>query len=244
MALVIAVILLVPWYLGGAASAVISYRLLSSPPQAPAASPVVHAPVSTPTRRPTVVATPAPATPMASSGPSLTELPALVERARESMAKGNLDGAIERLDRAAAISADHPVVMETAQQIVDLLLQEARTYAQLTRWRMVRRDKDAALELSRRFGLPEEDLVAECNRLEQTIKSHFFPADRLPELTTMVGREAKVIPDDGPQLHGIIRGVENNTLLLDVIDDVGQGKVFFAHQVALDRIHHVNVIPR
>lgn len=219
-----------------AVGALVTARRTSAPPQPLVASAEPTPAPPSPTPRPR--ATPAPTT----FEPLAADLSRLVEassQAQLAAQRGDLDGAVGRLEEAARVDPSRAEVRAAAQTVVDEMTSRAAKDAAEGRFVEAEEQLLSAHRLSERFLLDTTVLESHLQRLrtaERTVRVRASERDRL---VAAVGRQVEVRMAGREVREGTLTAVEEGALVIEVHEAVGLGEVAYTVRVPLARVELV-----
>jgi hypothetical protein len=193
--------------------------------------------VPTPAPAPTAVPEPARGTP----GPSNT-LADEVAAARLALYYGDHVGAIDHLSAAALIDRDNTGVLEIADELVRVLVNDANAAAADARWDDAAQILERARRVATRFGLKTTSIDRATRRLAAMERYVIVGPDDTRTLRSSAGRRVELRMKDGSERTGRIEGVAGPDLLLEVESDVGGGIVSYTDKVPLASITSIKIL--
>ena len=208
-------------------------------------------PTPTPTATPSPTPKPTP-TPIVESAAERIErsrrerLLEAVSAARRELVAGNVDGAVSHLNEAAAIDATPGVVVETASEAVDRLLDLARAAAEATQWDAAQLRLDQARALARRFNIDDDRVRQTASSISNSPRfRRYLPSEWRP-LDAEAGRRAVVELIDGSSIDGIVKTADAARLVIVRRDEVGStgGVINYEDDIPMDRVREVRVYDR
>ncbi len=236
-------LVIVLWCLGGMASlgAIVSDSFLPSQPPPP---PVEPQPTATATPEPQTRRTVVPEQSQLLDEQALAQIPVETELAVAALHDNDLERAMRHFAVAAALDPYHRLVLETAQSIVNRLLEQADEAATEGEWDLAEDRIAGARTLAARFYL-------ETDTINQTYLRH-QAMDRFQDITpgntaalkAAVGKVVRITLKTYETLPGRLIAVEQTAIILDVSSGMGGGQVSFTKQVPLSSIRELRVYQR
>lgn len=210
-------------------------------PQSPTA-----APEPTPSPSPAPVLEPPPtALPIAAEDPGPgARLAAAVSQARLALAKGDFDEALGQLAAAALVDRTDEDVVEIAGALVDHFVARAGEAADNGEWEEAAARLERAERLAMRFGLDEARIEQMERRIAEMERYRFVSPRDTPALRAAVGQRVDVILRDGRVRSGRIDTVGTDTLVLDVVRELGGGGLQYTEELALAEVRTIKVYDR
>ena len=193
--------------------------------------------VPTPAPAPTAVPEPARGTP----GPSNT-LADEVAAARLALYYGDHTGAIDHLSAAALIDRDNTGVLEIADELVGVLVNDANAAAADARWEDAAQILERARRVAMRFGLATTSIDRATRRLAAMERYVIVGPDDTHTIRASAGRRVELTMKNGSQRTGRIEGVAGPDLLLEVESGVGGGIVSYTDKVPLASITSIKIL--
>jgi hypothetical protein len=208
------------------------------------AKPTVRA--TAPTEPVETVPTPAPAPtsvpePRGTPGPSNT-LSDEVAAARLALYYGDHVGAIDHLSAAALIDRDNTGVLEIADELVGVLVNDANAAAADARWEDAAQILERARRVAMRFGLTTASIDRATRRLAAMERYVIVGPDDTRTIRASAGRRVELRMKSGSERTGRIEGVAGPDLLLEVESDVGGGIVSYTDKVPLASITSIKIL--
>ena len=203
-------------------------------------TPVPPTPVVLPS--PSPVTQPTPVTVDPDSMKSASErLADTLAQARQSIAAGDIDGAVGYLAFAELIDRNDPRVVEVADRIVDQLIEDANDAAAEERWQDAARHTAHARTVAKRFKLDTGRISdAERDHAEKQQYQIVGP-EEIQVLRASIGKHVDIMLEDGSMFSGWLTGFKASAMILDVEDDVGGGVVSFTDEIPLDSIDWIRI---
>ena len=164
-----------------------------------------------------------------------------LDLARTALDADDPDTAVRHFAVAAATDRHHRRVVDMADPLVDKLLTAADVAMADGNWPEAEARIDAAREIVERFYLDAEPVQAAARRLATTSRFRDLGAGDAEAIRAAVGREVRVTLASGDTLAGRMTAFDGRTVSLAVHSDVAGGRVQFARDVPLDRVHQVRV---
>jgi hypothetical protein len=193
--------------------------------------------VPTPAPAPTAVPEPARGTP----GPSNT-LADEIAAARLALYYGDRMGAIDHLSAAALIDRDNTSVLEIADQLVGVLVNDANAAVADARWEEAAQILERARRVAMRFGLTTTSIDRTTRRLAAMERYVIVGPDDTRTIRASAGRRVELRMKNGSQRTGRIEDVAGPDLLLVVESDVGGGIVSYTDEVPLASITSIKIL--
>jgi hypothetical protein len=208
-------------------------------------SPVVEDPPPTATPVPPTP-TPPPPTPTAAaidSEPSdAARLTDAVAKARLAILKGDVERAGTQLAEAALIDHTDEDVVEIAQQLVDIFVQDSNRAAYAAQWESAEDLLERARRTAMRFGLETTAIDNAASNHAQMERFVVIGPDQTGAIRANTGRRVEVSLRDGGFRSGTIGGLSGSVLLLDVAKDVGGGGLFhYTDELPLSEIQTIKI---
>ncbi len=200
-----------------------------------------------PTEPVATVPTPAPASTAVSEpvrgtpGPSNT-LADEVAAARLALYYGDHVGAIDHLSAAALIDRDNTGVLEIADELVRVLINDANAAAAHARWEDAAQILERARRVAMRFGLATTSIDRTTRRLAAMERYVIVGPDDTRTILASAGRRVELRMKNGSERTGRIEGVAGSDLLLEVESDVGGGVVSYTDKVPLASIEAIKIL--
>lgn len=162
-------------------------------------------------------------------------------QARLSLAKGDIDETVKYLSIAGLIDRNDNSVLEVAERIVDLLLEQASTAAAVLNWEEADQNLAQARSIAKRFSLDTRRIDAEERRYAEMEQYRIVEPEETQTLRAAVGKQVEVKLENGAVLIGRIAEVRPSSLILDIDDDVGGGVVSFTDEIPLSTVRWVKI---
>ena len=195
--------------------------------------------VTAPTKIPAPTAVPEPS--RGRPGPSNT-LADEVAAARLALYYGDHEAAIDHLSAAALIDRDDTGVLEIADELVSVLVDDAETAANDTRWEDIDPILERARRVAMRFGLETTSIDNTGRRLAAIERYVIVGPNDTRAIRSSAGRRVELSMKNGSQRSGRIEGVAGADLLLEVESDVGGGIVSYTDKVPLASITSIKIL--
>jgi hypothetical protein len=222
-----------------AVAATVVFRVTQKKP-ALAPTPAPPTPAVLPSPSPEIQ--PTPMTPEPDTAKSARErLADTLAQARQSIAAGDIDGAVGYLAFAELIDRNNPRVVEVADRIVDQLVEDANDAAAEERWEDAARHTAHARTVAKRFKLDTGRISdAERDHAEQQQYQIVGP-EEIQVLRASIGKHLDVMLEDGSMFSGWLTGFKGSAMILDIEDDVGGGVVRFTDEIPLDTVDWIKI---
>jgi hypothetical protein len=209
-----------------------------TPPE-PVTPPVVQ-PTAVPTEAPVPTATPPPPDPNATPAPG-ARLAEEIGKARIALAQGDVDTAIHHISLAALVDADHTMVLEAADQVVDLLVQRSNHAAAMGEWEAADEALSRALRVAGRFGFDTERIDEAAKRQSELERFRLLQPGDTDAIRAAAGERVTVHRKDGSTQEAIIKDVRGGVLLLTEDTVMRGGTVYYVDKIPLSEIVHLQV---
>jgi hypothetical protein len=251
LAVMICLLLIGPWCIGGLVSAGLVTGLLELPqPAEPEPEPQVQ---TVEVQHQPTAALQVTAVPVSEQEeqPDLDQLvldriDEAVRKANQALESGDLQSAQDHLFVAAQLSTSQTDIIETARLTITAHIDEADSATERAEWDLAESLLADARAVATRFYLePETKKVDEVSRRHaQMIHFEVLDLDNGRNLQSTVGREVEIILDNGSVLKGRIDSVKGDMLAIDVHSDIGGGQARFDKQISIDSIRQLRLYPR
>jgi hypothetical protein len=149
----------------------------------------------------------------------------------EPTVHGDHVGAIDHLSAAALIDRDNTGVLEIADELVGVLVNDANAAAADARWEDAAQILERASRVAMRFGLTTSSIDRATRRLAAMERYVIVGPDDTRAIRGSTGRRVELRMKDGSQRTGRIEGVAGTDFLLEVESDVGGGIVSYTDKV-------------
>jgi hypothetical protein len=249
LAVMICVLLIGPWCIGGLISAGLLTGLVELPqpadpdPQAETAEVQLQ---SIPAPRVTAVPVPEQGEQPDLDQLVLDRIDEAVRKANQALDVGDLQSAQDHLFVAAQLSTSQVDIIETARLTITACIDEADSAAARAEWELAESLLTDARAVATRFYLePETRKVDEAVRRHAQM-THFeiLDLDDRSSLQATVGREVEIILKNGGILKGRVDSVKGAMLAIDVRSELGGGQARFEKQVSVTSIRQLRLYPR
>lgn len=203
-------------------------------------------PSSTPSPSPAPVLEPSPTALSMAAGESAprARLAAAVSQARLALARGDFDGALGQLAAAALVDRTDEDVVEIADVLVNHFVARAGEAADNAEWEEAAARLERAERLAMRFGLDEVRIDQMERRIAEMERYRFISPRDTRALRAAVGQRVDVILRDGRVRSGGIDSVGADTLVLDVVRELGGGGLHYTEELALAEVRTIKVYDR
>jgi len=206
-------------------------------PPAAAAAPTEQAErVPTPALVPTAVRE----TSRPRAGPSNT-LANKIAAARLALYYGDHEKAVKHLSAAALIDRDNTGVLEIADELVDVLVNDSNAAAADARWEDATQILERARRVAMRFGLETTTIDRTARRQARMDRYIIVGPNDTDTIRSSAGKRTELRLKDGSHRSGRIEGVAGADLLLEVESDVGGGIVSYTDKVPLASINTLKI---
>jgi hypothetical protein len=200
-------------------------------------------PAPTPSPSPAPVLEPSPTALSMAAGESAprARLAAAVSQARLALARGDFDGALGQLTAAALVDRTDEDVVEIADVLVNHFVARAGEAADKGEWEEAAARLERAERLAMRFGLDEVRIEQMERRIAEMERYRFISPRDTRALRAAVGQRVDVILRDGRVRSGRIDTVGADTLVLDVVRELGGGGLLYTEELALAEVRTIKL---
>jgi hypothetical protein len=165
-----------------------------------------------------------------------------VAKARLAILKGDVEGARTQLAEAALIDHTDDDVVEIAQQLVDIFVQDSHRAAYEAKWNEAEDILEKARRTAMRFGLPTtaiDNAAADHAGMERFV---VIGPDQTGAIRANRGKRVEVNLRDGGFRSGTLGGLSGGVLMLDVAKHVGGGGLFhYTDELPLSQIQSIKI---
>jgi hypothetical protein len=180
--------------------------------------------------------------PRASQGPR-SRLADLIGEARLAYQGGNLDEAISLLSQAGSIDPKATPVLETAQVLVEELVNRSDRAADEADWQSAADLLERARELAVRFELSTRPIDEAVHRQGALVHFKRVRPDDRAALESLIGKRVLVLTEGNPY-NGTLRGVQDTSLRLELGLEIGNdGALIHTVEVPLRLVREVRYYP-
>jgi hypothetical protein len=203
-------------------------------------------PAPTPSPSPAPVLEPSPTALSMAAGESAprARLAAAVSQARLALARGDFDAALGQLAAAALVDRTDEDVVEIADVLVDHFVARAGEAADNGEWEEAAARLERAERLAMRFGLDEARIEQMERRIAEMERYRFISPRDTRTLRAAVGQRVDVILRDGRVRSGRIDSVGADSMVLEVVRELGGGGLHYTEDLALAEVRTVKVYDR
>jgi hypothetical protein len=166
-----------------------------------------------------------------------------IAQARRAMADGDLDLAISHLSAAALADFDSSLVLDTAQAVVNRLIDQSNQAAGDGEWERAAELLERARQLSLRFGFPLEVIDHHAARHAAMERFRRLDPTQLQSIRAEKGKRVRLVYRDGRTREGRIHGVSGQLLELDRYTEIGStgNRLYYVEEVPLAALEELRV---
>jgi hypothetical protein len=164
-----------------------------------------------------------------------------IGNARLALADGRIDAAIDHLSKAALVDPDHPTVLSTATQLVDLLVDRADQAVESGLWEIADMTLARAERIATRYGLDTTRISDAEYRHSRMDRFRVIPPDQIEAIRAAAGKRVTIHFKDGDTRESIINGADATNLLLDEDTTVRGGAMYYVEKIPLADIDYLQV---
>jgi hypothetical protein len=165
-----------------------------------------------------------------------------VAKARLALLKSDVESARARLAEAALIDHTDDDVVEIAQQLVDIFVEDSNRAAHDAQWKTAEDLIERARRTAMRFGLATTAIDNAAHQQAEMERFVVIGPDQTGAIRANTGKRVEVDLRDGGFRSGTIGGLSAGFLLLDVAKDVGGGGLFhYTDELPLSQIRSIKI---
>ncbi len=164
-----------------------------------------------------------------------------IAEARLALGRGDLEGAVRNLATASLIDRNDSSVVEIAEQLVTIFINDANHAANEQRFEDAEALLERARRISLRFGFPTAPIDRAARQHKTIVRFQILGPGETTAIRAADGKRAELRITSGVTREGHLRGIQGADLLLAVEDDMGGGVVRYVDEIPLSTIVAIKI---